>query len=163
MNVKDLIRTSIISAIIFVCLMVLNIKTATDLISFAYVVVFASAIIFGGKIAGLGCGIGAMLFDMFSGYINYAPFTLLAYGVMAFFIGYFLHNHKYTSKSVELYVIAIVATIINIFFYFLANYIYYGLPFAIASIPIEVINCLIGIVIGIPLGNFLKKIIPHNA
>ncbi len=159
MKTTELVRSAVIAAIIFVCLLLLNIQTATDIISLAYVVVFSTAIMFGGKIAGAGCGIGAMLFDITGGYVNYAPFTLLAYGLMAFFIGKFLVNDFKINKAI---VVGLMATFINILVYFIANFLYYGLPFAISSIPIEFINCAIGMIIGIPLGKFLKKIIPSS-
>ncbi len=158
MTTRDLTRSAIIAGLIFICLMLLNIPTATDIISLAYVIVFASGIVFGAKVAGLGCGVGAMLFDITGGYLNYAPFTLLAYGLMAFFIGKFISGQFNLNKAI---VVGLIATFINISFYFIANFIYYGMPFAIASIPIEIINCLVGIFLGIPLGKFLRKVI-HN-
>ncbi len=158
MKTTEIVRSAIIAALIFVCLLLLNIPTATDIISLAYVIVFASAIIFGGKIAGAGCGIGAMLFDITGGYINYAPFTLLAYGVMAFFIGKYLSKDFKLNKAI---IIGLMGTFINISVYFIANYIYYGYVFALGSIPIELINCIIGMIVGIPLGKFFKRILPR--
>ncbi len=159
MKTKEIVTSAVIAVLIFICLTMLNIKTATDIISLAYVIVFATAIIFGGKVAGMGCGLGAMLFDIMSGYVNYAPFTLLAYGVMAFFIGRFLHQEFNIVRAI---VVGLMATAINITVYFFANLIYYGLPFALGSIPVEIINCAIGMIIGIPLGKYCSKIIRKN-
>lgn len=155
MKTKQVVYASLIAALIFVCLMLINIKTSTDIISFAYVVVFATAILFDNKTAGLGCGIGAALFDTLGGYINYAPFTFLAYGVMAYFIATFIKNNSSKSRII---IIGLMATLINIAVYFTANIIYFGLPFAISSIPIELINCAIGIAIGIPLAFSIKSL-----
>ncbi len=159
MKTREIVTSAVIAVLIFICLNILNIKTATDIISLAYVIVFSTAIIFGGKVAGAGCGLGAMLFDIMSGYVNYAPFTLLAYGIMAFFIGTFLYNEFKLPRAI---IVGLMATAINIVFYFFANLIYYGLPFALGSIPIEMINCVIGMTLGIPLGKYCSKIIKKN-
>ncbi len=159
MKTKQLVYSALIAAIIFICLLAFTLQTSTDIISFAYIIVFATGIVFSGTVAGLGCGIGAMTFDIFSGYTNYAPFTLLAYGLMAFVIGKFTKDSPTRQRLV---IVSIVAVVINIVVYFGANALYFGVPFAIGSIPIELINCAIGFFIGAPLGLFLKKVLRVN-
>ncbi len=154
MKTKQLVYSSLIAALIFIVLLTFNLKVSNNIISFGYVVVFIAGVMFTGPVAGLGCGLGAMLFDIFSGYTNYAPFTFLAYGFAAYFIGRFLDNN-FTKK--RLVVVCIVAIFVKVFVYFIANTLYFGMPYAVTVIPVEIVNGLVGILIGVPVGLFLKK------
>ncbi len=106
MKTKQLVYSSLIAALIFIVLLTFTMKISNNIISFGYVVVFITGVMFAGPVAGLGCGLGAMIFDIFSGYANYAPFTFIAYGFAAYFIGRFLGN-EFTKQ--RLVIVSIVA------------------------------------------------------
>lgn len=155
MKIKQLVSVSLIAALMFVCLMTLNIKTSTDLLSLGYVFVYISSLLFDNKTAGLGCGLGATLFDVLGGYLHYAPFTFIAYGGAAYFIATFVKNDSTIYKIIFF---GILASLIKIGVYFLANLIYYGMPFAVASIPVEIINCVLGMTLGISIALMLRPL-----
>lgn len=157
MKTKELAYTALIAGIIFICLTFINIRIYNSVLSLGFCVVFSTAIVFGGKSAGLGCGIGAMIFDIVGGYANYAPFTFLAYGLAALVIGVILEKNFSVGKIALAVVLGIL---IKLFVYLIANYIYYGLPYAISVIPLEIVNSGLGAILGIPLGKVLKKAMP---
>lgn len=64
-------------------------------------IVYLSAILFGPYIGALSGGIGSMVADLFLGYPNYAPGTLVIKGIEGFVVG-FIYQKLRNGKSIEI-------------------------------------------------------------
>lgn len=64
-------------------------------------IVYLSAILFGPYIGALSGGIGSMAADLFLGYPNYAPGTLVIKGIEGFVVG-FIYQKLRNGKSIEI-------------------------------------------------------------
>lgn len=156
-SVKDIVTIGLIAAVIFASVYISIPISGATMVKASIIMVVAFSIAFGGKIASIGCGLGAMLFDVSSQWITYAPFSLIAYGAMAFIIGKMLETN-YTRKKAILW--SFVGVTIQILVYVVPNVMFSGKAYALASILPEYISGIIGMAVGIPLGEQFKKILP---
>jgi uncharacterized membrane protein len=135
-------------------------------------VVFLAAVLLGKKKAAVAAAIGMTLFDVLSGYMIWAPFTLIIKGVMAYIAGTIAYRKGYEGKNFFNNLIAfVVAGVFMIGGYFVAggilNHYAYGAPtllsgFTIALIkeaPFNVLQISAGMAIALPLATPLKKML----
>ena len=97
------------------------------------------------------------LFDLLSGWVLWAPFTLVIVGSMGFVVGKITEKHK----GLGWILLAVFcALLIKIGGYYIAEGIIYGNWIApITSIPGNIVQIVVGAVIAVPVIEVLNKVI----
>ncbi|MEI4770974.1 ECF transporter S component [Psychrobacillus sp. FJAT-51614] len=160
----DLIVTSMLIALVFVATLLLNIKLPIaangGLVHLGTTMLFIASILFGPKKGALAGAIGMGLFDLVSGWTLWAPFTIVARGLQGYLVGKIAWSLGRNGNSIAF---NLLATIISIPFmlgvYYVCERVIYGswvIP--LASIPGNIVQNVVGIIIAIPVCVVLKKI-----
>lgn len=119
--------------------------------------IFTSALLFG-PMGGFFVGaLSGGLLDVISGYFQWTLFSFLIHGAQGWLAGKFL-NQSAWGKIIGL----IFASAIMVFGYFLTSWFMYGLPVALAAIPSDSIQTLVGAAIALPLSQILRSILPKH-
>ena len=126
-QVKSLTITAIGIALVYVFTWLINIRLPFapngGLIHLGNVPLFIFAIIFGKKAGAIAGGVGMGLFDLFSGWTLWAPFTLVIVGCMGFVMGWITEK----KQGYGWYVVAMAAAcVIKIAGYYAAEGIICG-------------------------------------
>ncbi len=109
----------------------------------------------------LAAGLGSALADIFSGYVTYAPATFIIKGLMALAAYYVYKILKDKISGLPSLIIGgILAEVIMVLGYFVFEGFLYGFVPSIVSIPMNSIQGVAGLVVGILLINIFKKIKP---
>jgi len=163
-KVYNMVVNSLLIALVFVATSVIKIQLPISntggLIHMGNVALFTIALVFGKNKGAISGAFGMALFDILSPYAVWAPFTFVIRGVMGYIIGYIAYKNNKSGNSVLYNGIAIiVSSIWMIVGYFTANIILYrNIPAAISSIPGDIIQIVIGIMVAVPLTKLLKSI-----
>ncbi|RDW16687.1 ECF transporter S component [Oceanobacillus chungangensis] len=160
----DLIITSMLIALVFVSTVFLNIRLPIaangGLVHLGTAMLFIASILFGPKKGALAGAIGMGLFDMVGGWLLWAPITIVARGLQGYIVGRIAWLNGHNGSSIAL---NITATIVSVPFmiavYYIGESILYGNWIApLASIPGDLVQNVLGIIIAIPICVALKKI-----
>ncbi|KGR89482.1 membrane protein [Ureibacillus massiliensis 4400831 = CIP 108448 = CCUG 49529] len=160
----DLIITALLIALVFVATLFLNIKlpiTANGgLVHLGTGMLFIASILFGPKKGALAGAIGMGLFDLFSGWTLWAPITFVARGIQGYIVGKFAWMNNKNGSSIVLNLIGMIISIpFMIAVYYVGEGILYGNWIApVASIPGDLVQNILGIIIAIPVCLVLKKV-----
>ena len=158
-HVKFLTITALATALTYLFTAFVNVRLPIaangGLIHLGNVPLFIFAIIFGKKTGALAGGIGMALFDLLSGWMAWAPFTLIIAGLMGFFVGAVTEKKKGAGYCLA----AMTAALgIKIAGYYLAEAFLYGNWVApAASIPGNLVQVITAIIIVMPLITPLRK------
>lgn len=127
------------------------------LIHLGNVPLFLAAIIFGKKTGAISGAFGMALFDLFSGWALWAPFTFVVVGLMGYVVGKI--TEKEENNTLIWYIVAVAAAlVIKIVGYYIAEAIIYGnILVPMASIPGNVVQVLTAGVIVVIIAGPLKK------
>lgn len=119
-------------------------------------IIFISSILFGPISDMLAGGIGSALADLLSGYTHWALFTLIIKGCEGYFVGLILRKGNTIFKNISA---TLIGLIVMVFGYFIAGSILEG-SFIVAarSIPSNIIQGTVSIVLAIPLSHSLSNI-----
>lgn len=148
-------------ALVFVATGFINIKlpiaASGGLVHLGNIPLFLAAIIFGKKTGAIAGSIGMALFDLFSGWALWAPFTFVIVGLMGYIVGKITEKDEH--NTVLWYVLAILAAlIIKIVGYYIAEGIIYGNWVSpVISIPGNIVQISVAAIVAIPLAKPLKK------
>ena len=143
-------------------------------INFGDVAIFFTAILFGPLTAFITGGVGTALADLLAGYAQWAPFSFLAHGLQGLGIGLIIKAARKMRRSssqeqdelpqkpgfVSLLIAFVVGTLIMGGIYFLTGGILVGFAAAAAEIPGNILQNLVGILIGTPLALAVWKAYP---
>lgn len=140
--IKYLVLTALFIALTYVFTAFINIRLPIGgnggLIHLGNVPLFICAILLGKKRGAIAGGVGMGLFDLLSGWVTWAPFTLVIVALMGFSVGLITEKRR----KLPWYILAFaVATVIKIVGYYFAEVILYKnwiVPFA--SIPGNIIQ-----------------------
>ena len=160
-SAKTLAINSLSIALVFLATGFINIRLPImangGLIHLGNVPLFLAAIIFGKKTGALAGAVGMALFDLFSGWTLWAPFTFVIVGIMGWVVGSMTEKDEHNSFS--WYLLAIIAAlIIKIVGYYIAEGIIFGNWIApVASIPGNIVQIVTAAIIVLPLAKPLKK------
>ncbi len=113
LEAKIIVYSAIMTALVFGATMVaMEIPATGGYFNLGETMVYTSAIIGGPLVGAIAGGIGSSLADIYSGYGNYAPGTLLIKGIEGFIVGYlFLYLTRKGSKWIGTYLLPIVGII----------------------------------------------------
>ncbi len=160
----DLVLISLLSALTYLFTRFINIQppfalNGGGLIHIGNVMIVVSSIVFGKKHGAASAALGMGIFDLTSGYAIWAPFTILIRGAMGYTLGYISHM-KNNGNNIFYNVIAVIVSgILMIVGYYFAQVIIYGnWVTPIASIPGDITQVVVGLVLGLPLAAIVKKI-----
>ncbi len=120
--------------------------------------VYFAAFAFGPIVGAIAGGVGCAIADILSGYAAWAPITLIAHGLQGFLAGYF----GYRKGVVGMIVGWAIGSIALILVYFFGEWFIYGLGFAgaMAEVGPNLIQMVVGGLIGIPLVLAIRKAYP---
>lgn len=159
----DMVISAFLIALVFVATRFINIRLPISinggLIHLGTGMLIISAIVFGGKKGALAGAFGMAIFDVLSGWLAWAPFTFIIRGVMGYVIGRLCETKKSYKQIAVWGGIGILLTgIWMVAGYYLTEVILYGNWISpVTSIPGNIIQIVVGSVIGIPVALVLKK------
>jgi uncharacterized membrane protein len=163
-NTFNLILTSMLIALVFVATLLLNIKlpiTANGgLVHLGTAMLFIASILFGPKKAAIAGAIGMGLFDIVAGWTLWAPFTIVARGLQGYIVGKIAWSNGRNGSSITFNIVATISSIpVMLAVYYLCEGILYNNWIApMASIPGNIVQNVVGILVAIPVAIALKKI-----
>lgn len=162
-STKDLVETALLTALVFVATAFINIRlpilSSGGLVHLGNVILFAAAILFGKKKGAIAGAVGMAIFDLSSGWALWAPFTLVVRGIMGYIVGTIAYSNNKNGDSFLFNVLAVIASgIWMIIGYYITEVILYGNLLApVASIPGNITQLVVGLVLGLPLAKILKR------
>lgn len=162
-STKDLVETALLTTLVFVATAFINIRlpilSSGGLVHLGNVILFAAAILFGKKKGAIAGAVGMAIFDLSSGWALWAPFTLVVRGIMGYIVGTIAYSNNKNGDSFLFNVLAVIASgIWMIIGYYITEVILYGnLLTPIASIPGNITQLAVGLVLGLPLAKILKR------
>jgi uncharacterized membrane protein len=126
-------------------------------LNFGDIMIFVSALLFGGYVGGFAGGIGSAIADII-GFPAYAPYTLVIKGLEGFLAGS-LRDGKSLSRDVVGWAVGASAMVLG---YFAAEaYIMsFGVSAALVEVPANLLQVASGGLVGIPIARALRKRIP---
>jgi uncharacterized membrane protein len=160
----DLIITAMLIALVFLSTFFLNIKLPIaangGLVHLGTAMLFIASILFGPKKAALAGAIGMGLFDIVGGWTLWAPITIVARGLQGYIVGKIAWSKDRNGTSIAFNVIATIVSIpFMIAVYYIGEGILYGNWIApLASIPGDLVQNILGIIVAVPVCVALKKV-----
>lgn len=149
-NLRKITYPAISAAIIFIVTWTLKVPvpaTSGAYINLGDAMIYLSAYLLGGPLAGVAAAIGSALADTASGYAAYIPATFVIKGLMGLFFGFMLKK-----KSLPMYVIAcIIGGAIMTAGYALFEITVFGFSYAMISLPYNLIQWAGGSIVAIIL------------
>ena len=160
----DLILTSLLIGLVFVSTLLLNIRLPIaangGLVHMGTTMLFIASILFGPKKGAIAGAAGMGLFDLVSGWTLWAPFTIVARGLQGYIVGKIAWTNGRNGSSMAINIFATIISIpVMLAVYYICERVLYGswvIP--LASIPGNLVQNAVGIIIAIPVCVVLKKI-----
>ena len=162
-STRDLVETALLIALVFVATRFINIRLPISsnggLVHLGNTMLFISSIVFGKKKGAIAGAFGMGLFDLLSEWAIWAPFTFIVRGIMGYIIGSIAwSNDKKGNNTITNIVGIIISGVWMIFGYYVTEVILYGNYITpLGSIPGNITQIVVGLVIGVPIAKVLKK------
>jgi uncharacterized membrane protein len=127
--------------------------------------IYVAAFVFGPLVGALAGGIGSSLSDIFLGYALFAPGTLFIKGGEGLIVGFL--NMKLRKIVPNLTVCASISVIMGglemVSGYFLYERFVIGYPLAVAlaEVPFNIVQMLIGLIVAIPIMHAVFSVVPQ--
>ncbi|MCL2851968.1 MAG: ECF transporter S component [Defluviitaleaceae bacterium] len=160
-NVKNLVLTALLVAVVYMATAFINVPLAPDggLVHLGSVALFAISSVFGkwkGAVAG---SLGMAMFNLTSIWVVWAPFTFVIRFVMGYIIGTITHMGGHEGKSLKLNLLAVLAA--GLWFipasYVAGAIILSNWAIPVTHIPGNVTQIVLMLVLGVPLANLLNR------
>ncbi|XJS11095.1 ECF transporter S component [Aerococcaceae bacterium WGS1372] len=157
MNTQKFVKIAVMAALTTAVslLFVFPVPAANGIVTLAEAGIYISALLLG-PMGGFWVGfLSGTLTDLLSGYPQWIVFSALIHGVQ----GYVAATIFTRVKGKASYLLSLLGgSIIMVVGYFLATVIMYDLPAALASIPANAIQNILGVAVAIPVVVSLKKL-----
>lgn len=159
-----LIITSMLIALVFVATMLLNIKLPISanggLIHLGAAMLFIASILFGPKKGAIAGAFGMGLFDLVAGWTLWAPITFLTRGLQGYLIGKIAWSKGRNGNNLAFNLLAIIVSTPPMLagYYIGEAIIFKSWIIPLASIPGDLVQTIIGILVAIPACIALKKL-----
>ena len=163
-HTKDLVITSLLIALVFVATAFINIRLPISinggLIHLGTGMLMVISILYGKNKGAIAGAFGMAIFDVFSGWTAWAPFTFIVRGIMGYIMGSIAYTEGEKTRGFWWNIVAIIlGGIWMIAGYYATEGILYGnWTVPVTSIPGNAMQILIGSVLGLPLVATLKKL-----
>ena len=160
---RELVLSALLISLVFVATKFINIRLPISinggLIHLGNAMLFLIAIVFGKRKGAIAGAFGMGLFDIVSGWTAWAPFTFVIRGVMGYIIGSMAYSKNRNGNNIIWNITAIlISGCWMIVGYYMTEGLLYGNWIAPAtSIPGNIIQIVIGAIIGLPLAKALKR------
>lgn len=155
-STRDITKIAIMAALVFVATFLIKIPSLNGYTHIGDSMVIISALILGKKKGALAAGLGAALCDLLSGYMQYIIPTFLIKAIMILIIATIGEN--LISKTKSAWIIgSIIGCTFQVIGYCLVETVMYGFAGAIASVPGNIIQSIVGIVLAVVLAAVLEK------
>ena len=164
---KDMVETSLLTALVFVATAFINIRlpilASGGLVHLGTVMLFITAIVFGKEKGAIAGAIGMAIFDLSSGWALWAPFTFVVRGIMGYMVGSITWSKNREGSNFLINVLAVILSgAWMIVGYYITEGILYGNWISpMASIPGNITQIVIGLVLGLPIAKVLKKYVRY--
>lgn len=160
----QLVLTAMLITLVFVSTFFINIKLPIaangGLVHLGSAMLFVIAILFGPQKGAFAGAFGMALFDLFSGWTLWAPFTFLARGLQGWIIGKIAWSSGRNGQSTGFNTLAIIVSVpFMLLGYYICERVLYGswiIP--LASIPGNIVQNSVGLIVAIPVTIALKKL-----
>ncbi|KZL93321.1 ECF transporter S component [Clostridium magnum] len=172
-NVKtqDMVQVALMAALTYISTAAINVPMGSILKGVVHLgdtMIFLAAVLLGRKKAFLSAAIGMCMFDLFSPYIIWAPFTFFIKGIMAYIAGTIAYRKDYDGNNLwnniigfalgGIWMIAAYYVAGVLIMHFVMNVaLGQALMLSIGEIPGNITQVVAGIILAIPLGRILKK------
>ena len=159
-----LVITALFIALTYVATWLINIRLplvgSGGLIHLGNVPLFIGAMLYGRTTGALAGAFGMGLFDLFSGWTAWAPFTFVIVGAMGYVVGLMAEKKPFKNTNVNNIVSIILALIIKIVGYYFAEVILYGNWVApLGSIPGNILQVgVAGVIVLVIIPQFRKYV-----
>lgn len=162
-NISEIALNGLLIAIVFVATFFIQIRLPISinggLIHLGNVALFSIAILFGPRRGAMAGAFGMCLFDLLSGWVAWAPFTFVVRGAMGFIIGSVAHIKGNNGNS---FIYNISGIILGGLWMIAGYYATEGLLYGnwlspLTSIPGNITQIALGILVGIPFSAAIKK------
>lgn len=153
-NYRRLTYGGVLGALVFLGTYFLKVPIAYGYIHLGDGMILISSILLG-PFAAAPAAVGSALADLVSGYAMYAPFTFVIKALMAVVPALMVKGAK--SAPAKYVLPFIIAEVIMIAGYFLADSIFWGAEGAIAAAPMNAIQAVSGVVVGYIGASVIRK------
>ncbi|MGE7839530.1 ECF transporter S component [Lysinibacillus sp. NPDC093712] len=159
----DLILSAMLIALVFVATLTLNIKLPIKanggLVHLGTGMLFTASILFGSKKGAIAGAIGMGLFDVVSGWMLWAPITFVARGLQGYIVGKIAWSNGRKGNSIPFNLFAMIISVpFMIAVYYVGEAILYANWIApLTSIPGDLVQNILGMIVAIPVCVLLKK------
>lgn len=161
---SDMVYIALMMAATCAVTMTIRIPTFIGYTHLGDSMVFLSAIILGKRKGTIASALGMFLADILGGYAVWAPFTLVIKGAMAYIAASIAYRDNYDGNNLKNNILAFVCAgtwmvgayyianvIITRFVYVQTANLSQSLTIALAEVPGNIIEVVVGIVIALPL------------
>jgi len=128
-------------------------------------IIYVAALLFGPLVGALSGGVGAMLADIYLGFSVFAPGTLAIKGAEGAIVGFLnLRLKKFIPNTTFCAVVSVtVGGLEMVAGYFLYEQLVLGYPFAVAlaEVPFNIVQMLIGLIIAVPIMHAVLRVFPQ--
>ena len=155
--------TAMLIALVFIATLFVNIKLPIKanggLVHLGTAMLFIASILFGPKKGARAGAAGMGLFDIVGGWLIWAPITIVARGLQGFIVGKIAWANGRKGDSIAFNIVAMIISMpVMLAVYYIGEVILYNNSVApLASIPGDMIQNLLGLIVAIPVCLLLKK------
>lgn len=159
MKTKKLVTCALFAALTFVATFIIKIPMGTGgFVNIGDCMVVMSGIFLGPVYGALAAGIGSCLVDIVSGYMVYAPATLIIKALMAVVVAILFKSTKKSNDIIAAILCSLVAEAIMICGYFLFDLILYkSIETGLAGMPGNLLQAAFGFICSIVLYKVLAS------
>lgn len=160
----ELVLTAILIALVFICAFLINIKLPIKanggLVHLGTAMMFIAAILFGPKKGAYAGALGMGLFDLFGGWVIWAPITIVARGLQGYIVGKIAWAKGKKGRSLTFNIVGtIISMPVMIAVYYVGEALLYNSWVApLASIPGDILQNVVGLLIAIPVCKMIVHI-----
>ena len=149
-------RAALFAALVFLGTFIIKIPIPSGYIHFGDGFIYVAAALMPPGYAAAAAAVGGVLSDVLAGYAIYAPWTAIIKALAALPTAFFCRKQDINTKIegqsrlrvfIPLMLCLLISAAIQICGYFAADSVLYGLPAAIANIPLNAIQSAAGIIV----------------
>jgi uncharacterized membrane protein len=156
MNSRRTVITALLIALVTVTTIVVNVPFLRGYINIGDTVVLLAGLLFGPVVGAAAGALGSSLADLLLGYAYWAPWTFVIKGLEGFLVGWLARNGR-DSKTSRGVVGTTLAASVMVLGYFVASTILYGWGVAVPSLPGDLLQGGVSVVLSLVLWRPIQK------